>query len=47
MAFEETDSLIYISPEHTGRVKNKPDQRSDMYSLGIDLYFLNINKYNF
>lgn len=35
MAFEEIESLVYISPEHTGRVKNKPDQRSDMYSLGI------------
>lgn len=29
-----TACLKYISPEHTGRVNIKPDQRSDMYSFG-------------
>ena len=33
-------SLAYISPEQTGRVNQKLDYRSDLYSLGISLYQL-------
>jgi len=31
-------TLSYISPEQTGRVKNKIDKRSDLYSIGIIFY---------
>src|SRR5690606_11032325 len=31
-------AIHYISPEQTGRVDRRVDQRSDLYSLGIVLY---------
>ncbi len=33
-------TLVYISPEQTGRMNRKIDYRSDYYSLGITLYEL-------
>lgn len=33
-------SLVYISPEQTGRMNRSVDRRSDLYSLGIVLYEL-------
>jgi histidine kinase len=32
------DSLKYISPEQTGRIDRKVDNRADLYSLGVILY---------
>ncbi len=38
----ETDAienvLPYLSPERTGRLRRSPDQRSDLYSLGVVFY---------
>ena len=31
-------SLPYVSPERTGRMNRKPDQRADLYSLGVTLF---------
>ncbi|MGK5095334.1 AAA family ATPase [Deltaproteobacteria bacterium TL4] len=33
-------SVMYISPEQTGRVHRKIDYRSDLYSLGATFYYL-------
>jgi predicted ATPase/DNA-binding CsgD family transcriptional regulator/GAF domain-containing protein len=33
-------ALAYISPEQTGRMKRKMDERSDLYALGVLLYEL-------
>ncbi|MCP4132042.1 MAG: SpoIIE family protein phosphatase [bacterium] len=35
-----TGSLVYMSPEQTGRMNRQLDYRTDMYSLGITLYEL-------
>ncbi|WP_208607640.1 helix-turn-helix transcriptional regulator [Paenibacillus pectinilyticus] len=37
---EPSDNLAYMSPEQTGRLKRKVDQRSDFYVAGILLYEL-------
>jgi predicted ATPase len=31
-------SLSYMSPEQTGRINRAPDQRSDLYSLGVTFF---------
>lgn len=31
-------TLLYISPEQTGRMNRKVDQRTDLYSLGVTFY---------
>lgn len=33
-------TLAYISPEQTGRIKQKVDTRTDLYALGVTLYEL-------
>jgi signal transduction histidine kinase/serine/threonine protein kinase len=43
----ETDSLLYISPENTGRVDGEVDFRSDLYSLGVVFYELFTEKLPF
>jgi serine/threonine protein kinase len=34
----EPDSLVFLSPEQTGRVNRSVDHRSDLYSAGVVLY---------
>ena len=37
-------NLMYMSPEQTGRIKQKIDHRSDFYSFGMTLYHLFANR---
>ena len=40
-------TLAYIAPEQTGRVKARPDHRSDLYALGATLFELATGKQPF
>lgn len=40
-------TLSYISPEQTGRMNHKVDQRTDLYSLGITFYEMLTNQLPF
>lgn len=43
----DTNKLLYISPEQTGRINRVTDYRTDIYSFGIILYKLFTKKYPF
>ncbi|RPI80124.1 MAG: GAF domain-containing protein [Desulfobacteraceae bacterium] len=40
-------NFFYIAPEQTGRIKNRPDSRSDLYSLGATFYRMLTGKHLF
>ncbi|WP_168121814.1 AAA family ATPase [Paenibacillus sp. HB172176] len=44
---ELRDRLAYLSPEQTGRMKRKTDERSDLYGAGVLLYELLTGKLPF
>ncbi|WP_322046382.1 AAA family ATPase [Paraburkholderia sp. J67] len=35
-----TDALPYVAPERTGLLNRRPDARSDLYSLGVVIYWM-------
>lgn len=41
------DALPYVAPERTGLVNRRPDTRSDLYSLGVVIYWMFTGRFPF